>query len=161
MILVQTGMPIGNLTSQFFANVYLNELDHFVKHKLKAKYYIRYVDDFVILHRNKQIPLEWKIKIGEFLKSIKLELHPEKSKVYTLHKGVSILGFRVFYHYKLPYRRNLRRFKKRLENIQQSYAKDEITPEDMERQIEGWLAYAAWANTYKLRSRVNEEINNN
>ncbi len=49
------GMPVGNLTSQFFANVYLNELDRFVKHKLKAKYYIRYVDDFVVLHRDRAV----------------------------------------------------------------------------------------------------------
>ncbi|MCX6750380.1 MAG: RNA-directed DNA polymerase, partial [Candidatus Pacearchaeota archaeon] len=64
------GMPLGNLTSQFFANVYLNELDQFVKHKLKAKYYIRYVDDFVILH-NSKLQLEiWKIGLGRFLREM-------------------------------------------------------------------------------------------
>src|SRR3989344_6812212 len=99
MILVQTGMPIGNLTSQFFANVYLNELDHFVKHKLKAKYYIRYVDDFVILHKNKEILENYKKEIDNFLKTIKLELHPDKSKIITIVKGFSLLGYRVFYHH--------------------------------------------------------------
>ena len=73
-------MPLGNLTSQFFANVYLNELDQFVKHKLKAKYYIRYVDDFVILHNNKQTLETYKEKINNFLKTIKLELHPDMHK---------------------------------------------------------------------------------
>ena len=68
------GIPLGNLTSQFFANVYLNELDYFVKHKLKCKYYIRYVDDFVILHSSKKQLEEWKIEINNFLKErLKLE----------------------------------------------------------------------------------------
>ena len=86
------GMPLGNLTSQFFANVYLNELDQFVKHKLKAKYYIRYVDDFVILHNDRLILEQYRIKINEFLKAeLKLELHPDKSKILLLERGVGFL----------------------------------------------------------------------
>ena len=61
------GMPLGNLTSQFFANIYLNDLDYFVKHKLKAKYYIRYVDDFVILHTSKETLEIYKDKINKYL----------------------------------------------------------------------------------------------
>ena len=75
-------MPLGNLTSQFFANIYLNELDYFVKHELKAKYYIRYVDDFVILHESKEQLQVWKEKINAFLRiKLKLELHKDKSKI--------------------------------------------------------------------------------
>jgi retron-type reverse transcriptase len=78
-------MPLGNLTSQFFANVYLNELDYFVKHELKAKFYIRYVDDFIILHNSKRHLEDWKSKINEFLiEKLKIELHPCKSKVAFL-----------------------------------------------------------------------------
>ena len=81
-------MPLGNLTSQFFANVYLNELDYFVKHKLKAKYYIRYVDDFVILHQSKEQLEIWKKQINHFLNTeLKLELHPDKSKIVSLSNG--------------------------------------------------------------------------
>ena len=81
------GMPLGNLTSQFFANVYLNELDQFVKHKLKTKYYIRYVDDFVILHSSKEQLENWKKEIEIFLnEKLKLELHPDKSKIINLSK---------------------------------------------------------------------------
>ena len=76
------GMPLGNLTSQFFANVYLNELDQFVKHKLRAKYYIRYVDDFIILHSSRKILEEYKAKINEFLNvKLRLELHPDKCRI--------------------------------------------------------------------------------
>ena len=83
------GMPLGNLTSQFFANVYLNKLDYFVKHKLKAKYYIRYVDDFVILHSSKKQLEIWLSQINNFLKrELKLEIHPEKSRIISLSRGI-------------------------------------------------------------------------
>lgn len=76
------GYPLGNLTSQFFANVYLNEFDHFVKNELKAKYYIRYVDDFVILHNSKEQLEIWKQEINEFLiNRLKIQLHSDKSKI--------------------------------------------------------------------------------
>src|SRR3989344_4020530 len=106
------GMPLGNLTSQFFANVYLNELDYFVKHELKAKYYIRYVDDFVVLHEDKNTLRHFKNKINAYLKTLKLELHTDKSKIMPLRNGLTFLGYRIFYHYKLLRRSNLRKFQK-------------------------------------------------
>ena len=103
-------MPLGNLTSQFFANIYLNELDHYVKEQLKAKYYIRYVDDFVILHKNKIILESYKTKIDEFLKTnLSLELHPDKSKIIFLPRGVEFLGLKVFPYHRLMKKRNRRK----------------------------------------------------
>ena len=91
-------MPLGNLTSQFFANIYLNELDYFVKHGLKAKYYIRYVDDFVILHSSKEQLEIWKQEIDKFLKEkLKIELHSQKSRIISLSHGVDFVGFRNFF----------------------------------------------------------------
>ena len=90
------GMPLGNLTSQFFANIYLDELDQFVKHELKARYYIRYVDDFVVLHHSRNILEEYKIKINKFLSgNLNLGLHPDKSKILELGNGIGFLGFRI------------------------------------------------------------------
>ena len=81
------GIPLGNLTSQFFANVFLNELDHFVKQKLNAKYYIRYVDDFVILHESPEVLREYMKEIDSFLRdNLDLELHPDKSKIIPMSK---------------------------------------------------------------------------
>jgi len=103
-------LPLGNLTSQFFANVYLNKLDYFVKHKLKAKYYIRYIDDFVILHKSKEQLDKWKIKIDIFLKEeLKIELHKEKSRIISLSHGIDFVGFRNFYFHKLLRKRNIRK----------------------------------------------------
>ena len=96
------GMPLGNLTSQIFANIYLNKLDYFVKQELRAKYYIRYVDDFTILHQSKSQLRLWKDTINEFLKAeLKIELHEQKSRIIPLSRGVDFIGFRNFYYYRL------------------------------------------------------------
>jgi len=117
-------MPLGNLTSQFFANVYLHELDYFVKHKLRAKYYLRYVDDFVLLHNSKTQLKEWKEQINYFLKEeLKLELHKDKSKITSLSNGIDFVGFRNFWNNKLVRKRNIRNMEKKIEN----YKKDEIS----------------------------------
>ena len=151
------GMPLGNLTSQFFANVYLNELDYFVKHKLKAKYYIRYVDDFVILHNSKEQLTKWKEQIDAFLKEeLKLELHKEKSKVISLSRGIDFIGFRNFYYYRLLRKRNIR---KMLIKINQ-YKNKQITKEKILESYQGWQAYAKWADTYKLREKISEMLIN-
>ena len=152
----RTGMPLGNLTSQFFANIYLNKLDYFIKHKLRAKYYLRYVDDFVILHSSKQQLRIWKNKIHKFLKnSLKLELHKEKSKIIPLSKGIDFVGFRNFYHHKLLRKRNIRKMKNRVER----YKKGKLTREQLLGSFEGWRAYAIWANSHKLRKGIVKDIN--
>ena len=144
-------MPLGNLTSQFFANVYLNELDYFVKHELKAKYYIRYVDDFIIIHRNKKRLEFYKRKIEEFVyKKLKLELHPDKSNIFSLANGITFLGYRIFYHYKLLKKRNIRKFLKSVED----YKNGLISEEKFIDCFKGWEGYAKWANTFKLRKEI-------
>lgn len=107
-------MPLGNLTSQFFANIYLNELDLYVKQVLKAKHYIRYVDDFVILGTNQKELNRYKQEINEFLKKIKLEIHPDKSKIFRIEEGIGFLGFRNYYYHKLLKKSNLRKIHKKL-----------------------------------------------
>lgn len=149
------GMPLGNLTSQFFANVYLSELDYFVKHNLKAKYYVRYVDDFIVLHSSKSQLEEWKRQINEFLnKELKLELHTEKSRLIPLSRGIDFVGFRNFYYFRLLRKRNVR---KMLSKIEQ-YINGEITIEKILESFQGWQAYAKWANTYKLRKRLFKKL---
>jgi len=144
-------MPLGNLTSQFFANVYLNELDYFIKHKLKAKYYIRYVDDFVILHPSKEQLILWKDKINNFLRDkLDLELHQEKSKIIPISKGIDFVGFRNFYRYRLLRKRNIRKFFKNFDKMKEGYNNKNINYDNIYDFMEGWLAYAKQANAYKL-----------
>jgi RNA-directed DNA polymerase len=151
----EKGMPLGNLTSQFFANVYLNELDYFVKHKLKAKYYLRYIDDFVILHSSKEQLEIWKKQIDKFLKKeLKLEFHPEKSRIIPLSRGIDFVGFRIFYYFKLLRKRNIRKMSFKVER----YKKDKISKEKLLESFQGWQAYAKWADSLNVRKRVVKEI---
>ncbi len=90
------GLPIGNLTSQVFANVYLNILDQFIKRQLKVKYYFRYVDDMVLLSKNPNQLYFWREQINDFLKSsLDLELHPDKDKTGSVYQGIDFLGYVV------------------------------------------------------------------
>ncbi len=149
------GMPLGNLTSQFFANVYLNELDYFVKHHLRAKYYLRYVDDFVILHSSKEQLEIWKGEIDRFLgENLRLEIHPDKSKILFLSSGIDFVGFRNFYYFRLLRKRNIRNIKAKVE----LFNGDWISSKKFFEIFQGWEAYAKWANTFKLRKRVAKEI---
>ena len=154
------GMPLGNLTSQFFANIYLNELDQYVKHELKAEYYIRYVDDFVILHQSRKLLVEHKEKIDIFLQSkLLLELHPEKSKILLLDQGVGFLGFKIFYHYKILTAKNKRKFRNKLKSMRKDYQSEKIDREKIVEKFEGWLAHASNANTYKYRKYITSKFN--
>nr|WP_162050461.1 RNA-directed DNA polymerase [Fluviibacter phosphoraccumulans] len=109
------GLPIGSLTSQFFANVYLNELDQFVKHTLGVRAYLRYVDDFVLLADNPQILLIWKSKIEHFLHDLlRLELHPGKVKLQRCNQGIDFLGSIVFPDHRLVRQRSVRALRRRL-----------------------------------------------
>jgi len=154
------GMPLGNLTSQFFANVYLNELDQFVKHSLRAKYYIRYVDDFVILHSSRKLLEDHKQKIDQFLvRELALELHPQKSQVLKLDKGINFLGFRIFYHYKLIRKKNMRKFERKLCALERPYKEGIIEREKIIEKFEGWLAYASAGNTYKYQKKLTSRFN--
>ncbi len=149
------GMPLGNLTSQFFANVYLNELDYFIKHKLKAKYYIRYVDDFIILHPSKSQLKIWMQEINKFLKErLNIELHPDKSRIIPLDKGIDFVGFRNFYYFKLLRKRNIRN----IFLVVKSYKKKDISWEKLLEIFQGWQAYAKGADSFKLRKRIIIEI---
>ncbi len=152
-------MPLGNLTSQFFANVYLNELDQFVKHTLKVKYYLRYVDDFVILHDNKQLLEKYKTEINVFLQQhLDIELHPDKSKIISLDKGVTFLGFRVFYHHLLLKKSNVRMMRRNVDDIIRTYRHGIIDYDTVYDFFEGWLAYAKQANTYTLRKELMAKV---
>ncbi|MFT4325943.1 MAG: reverse transcriptase/maturase family protein [Candidatus Woesearchaeota archaeon] len=122
------GLPIGNLTSQFFANVYLDALDQFVKHTLKAKYYIRYVDDFVLLHENKEQLNTWKKDIDLFLrKTLHLTLK-DLVKIHPISNGINFVGYIIRPNYLLPRNRNvhtlyqtLQRFEKAVVQTNEGY----------------------------------------
>lgn len=114
------GLPIGNLTSQFFANVYLNELDQFVKRKLKVKFYLRYVDDLVLLSESQEQLKQWRKEIEYFLKdNLRLELHPRKDKSGSIYEGIDFVGYVVKPNYVLSRKRVVSNLKTKLHYFNQ------------------------------------------
>ena len=149
------GMPLGNLTSQFFANVFLGELDYFVKHGLGAKHYLRYVDDFVILGRSREQLEGWQKRIGVFLQDeLRLQLHPDKTKIISLRSGVPLVGFRVFRHYKLLKKNAARRIFRRLDGFERKRA----APQTVRQSVAGLMGYLHMGNTFRLRERVRSRL---
>lgn len=146
-----TGIPIGNLTSQIFANIYLNELDKFIKQELNVKYYIRYADDFVIISESK-IYLENLIqKIGLFLKDkLRLILHEDKIIIRKYNQGIDFLGYIVLPHYILPRTKTKRRMFKKL--------RQKVGSANFEQSLQSYLGYLSHANTYKLQKKITTSL---
>jgi len=154
-ITARTGIPLGNLTSQFFANIYLHELDVFVKTKIRAKYYLRYVDDFVLFHPSPLVLEKWKEEIVNFIrKELMLKLHPNKSKILPLHIGIDFLGLKIFPHHRLLKRKNIRSFHRKFQQIHVLYTTKTITYDSIYNFIEGWCANSKKANVFKCRTRI-------
>jgi retron-type reverse transcriptase len=148
------GLPIGNLTSQFFANVYLNGFDHFVKERLKAARYVRYVDDFALFSDDRRYLEEARSASEEYLAGLRLRIHPVKSQLFATRQGANFLGFRV-----LPDRirvrtENLRRARRRLRRMQAMYRRGEIGVEAVTQSMRSWIAHLEHGDTWRLRERV-------
>lgn len=154
-----TGIPIGNLTSQLFANVYLNELDQFVKRTLRIKYYVRYMDDFLLLNNDKKELHGIKKQIQVFLRDkLKLELHPKKANIFPTEKGIDFLGYQIFWDYKLLRKSTVKRFMKRTKIYQKRLHQGVMNSEKFNQSLQSWLAYAEFGNSYNLRKNLSEKL---
>lgn len=150
------GLPIGNLTSQFFANIYLNELDQFIKHGLKARFYIRYVDDFILLHKDAAQLRKWQGEIERFLVSqLKLQLHPKRRKLQPVSSGIDFLGYVARHNYILVRRRVVNNLEAKLRRFCAAKNKDFG---QLQATLFSYLGHFKWANTYKLRNKFVSEV---
>jgi RNA-directed DNA polymerase len=153
----ERGLPIGNLTSQYFANIYLNELDQFVKHGLKAKYYFRYVDDFVILGLDPEQLAEFRDRIEVFLMDrLKLQLHPKRRKLEPVSSGIDFLGYIVRPNYILARRRVVNNLRAKIKHFKDANVKD---PGALQAALASYLGHFKWGNTYRLTKSFTDEIN--
>lgn len=158
------GLPIGNLTSQFFANVYLNELDQFAKRRLKSKYYLRYVDDFLFLSPNKEQLKKWRDEVSVFLKDrLGLELNIKKQILQPTDKGVDWLGYIVKPGRVLVRPRVVRAFKRQLSLINKAilpFAGSDPPIETIEKMlatVNSYLGFFQHADTFKLRTKLHNK----
>lgn len=141
------GIPLGNITSQVFANIYMNELDQFIKHKLEVKYYIRYADDFLLLSSSRGKAEARILPTTEFLqKELKLELHPNKIILRRLDWGIDFLGYIVLPHHRLPRTKTKKRIFKKLMT--------KVDSPTFDQSLQSYLGFLSHANAHKLSQEL-------
>jgi retron-type reverse transcriptase len=148
------GLPIGNLTSQFFANLYLDRFDHWVTEVLRAPY-VRYVDDFALFHDDPQVLSEWRGHIARFLEGRRLRLHPRKTFIATTRDPAEFLGFVLLSEgrRRLP-EANVARFRNRLRGLRDRWRAGTISAHEVEAKVQAWIAHAEHADTWRLRQAI-------
>lgn len=148
------GIPIGNYTSQYFANIYLNELDHFVKEKLKIKYYVRYMDDFILLLKDKQQAKEVLKQIEEYLdKNLELKLN-KKTNYFKLKQGVIFCGYKIHKDYILLKKDNKKKIYKKVKKWNKLYDNKKLNLREASMKLNSWTGHAQNANSYFLIKKV-------
>ncbi len=144
------GLPIGNLTSQFWANVYLNPFDHFIKRELKCAAYLRYVDDFLLFGNDVRQLYDWRTAIIERLAVLRLTLHAESAQVFPVRTGIPFLGFRLYPTHRRVKARKVIAFRRRLKSM----LKKPVPYEKLTASIRGWINHVRYADSWGLRRRM-------
>jgi hypothetical protein len=151
-------LPIGNLTSQFWANVYLNGLDHFIKRQLKCRAYIRYVDDMLLFSDDKQELHEWRTHIIEYLASLRLTLHENSAQPRPSRVGLPFLGFQVFPDHRLLKRRKAVHARRRLKALAAQYHSGQVDEKKVKACVQSWVEHARYGDTTGLRRAILSQI---
>jgi len=148
------GLPIGNLTSQFWANVYLNGLDHFIKRQLKCRGYIRYVDDMLLFSNEIKDLHRWREEVIAYLAGLRLTVHEDSAQPRPCAVGIPFLGFQVFRDYRRLKREKALYARRRLKVLAQRYSRGEIDREKLEASLRGWINHARYGDTWGLRRSI-------
>jgi hypothetical protein len=147
------GLPIGNLTSQFWANCYLNPFDYFIKRELGCKAYLRFVDDFALFADDKVVLWQWRQSIVERLARLRLTIHPA-AQPRKVSKGLSFLGFLVFSERRRLKRRKGIHYRQRLNLLVLDYVAGKLSFDQLAASVRGWVNHARYGNTVGLRKAV-------
>ncbi len=153
------GIPLGNLTSQVFANIYMNKLDQFTKHTLKIKHHLRYADDFIIVLNDKVLLVQLLGKIEKFLEEeLKLSLHPKKIILSSIYLGIDFLGYILLPYCILPRTKTKRRLVNRIRKRIQEYKDEQISYNTLYQSIQSYMGYLGHGDTYKLQEKLKNDI---
>ncbi len=149
------GLPIGNLTSQFFANIHLDRFDHFVKQELRVPGYVRYVDDFILFGPDRATLHGWGKQCREYLAARRMEIHPDKYRLCRTAEGVDFCGFVVRSDGRVKLRASgVRRFRRRFLRLKHEWKTGRVRAEDVRDAVRSWVAHASHAHTWHLRGKV-------
>lgn len=152
------GIPIGNYTSQYFANIYLNEMDYYIKNNLKVKYYVRYMDDFVMFVKNKEECLFTMDKVSLYLNDkLHLKLNP-KSKYYPSKMGVNFCGYHIFETHKLLRKSCKIKIKKKIRKWNKNYLNNKLNIKDVILSWNSWLGHSSHSNSYNIIGKMYDKI---
>ncbi len=152
------GLPIGNLTSQFWANVYLDPLDHFIKRKLRCPGYVRYVDDMLLFGNDKQALREWCDAIVDVAAGLRLSLHENRAQSRPVACGVPFLGFQVFPDHRRLKRRKAVQGRRRLKHTAMQVRQGELSADRLKASVQGWVNHARYGDTWGLRCAVLADV---
>lgn len=148
------GMPIGNLTSQLFANLYLNELDQYAKHELHMHYYVRYMDDVIILDEDKRDLHRVLEELDVFISSVlHLQLN-NKTCIRPISTGIDFCGFRIWPTHRKLRKKSVRKMKKRLKYLKNAYARGEADFDEIGQTVNSYLGYMKHADCHRLMGKV-------
>lgn len=148
------GLPIGNLTSQWFANWYLNTFDHAVTSGLGFGGYVRYCDDFVIFGDDRSRLLDLRHRVDELLAGLRLRVHPGKTAVVPTRAGITFVGYWTWAHRREVRGANIRAFLKRLRQMRKLVDAGKLTLADVRARVMGWCGHAAQADSLRLFARL-------
>ena len=148
------GLPIGNLTSQWWGNIYLNQFDHFMTETLKVSGYIRYVDDFVIFDNDKACLHDINRQMTGFLSQIRLVPHPNKTHIHRVEDGVPFLGFQVTPQYRVIKKENTKRYFRFISKKLEMRRLNQISPQDLENGLNAWLGHVRFGQNKRVENRV-------
>lgn len=148
------GLPIGNLTSQWFGNVYLNPMDHFVKEVLQCKAYVRYVDDFALFHDDPVVLAHWRARLTDFLAQRRLMLHPRKTCVEPTALPALFLGYVLHPNHRSLPPANVQRFRNRLNSLRHRWRAGTVEEAQVRQRVGAWVAHARHAQTFGLRQTL-------
>jgi hypothetical protein len=148
------GLPIGNLTSQFWSNCLMDPFDHFVKRDLRCKAYLRYVDDFALFSNYKRELYRWKAAIVEQLAALRLTIHEAEAQVIPVEHGIPWLGFVVYPDHRQLKARNVVKFSRRLEQRWLQYCNGQITFAEFDASVQGWINHVRYGDTWGLRKHL-------
>lgn len=156
--LFEVGMPIGNLTSQLLANVCLNELDQYIKHELRAHYYVRYMDDMVLLHPDPKVLNEWRVLIEDYLNNVlRLELNG-KTAIGLVKNGITFVGCRIFPGYRKMTAKSAKKMKKRMRYIAKEYQAGLIDFDAVDATMQSYFGLMGHCATHGLQKWIEHNI---
>ena len=146
----EKGLPLGCTTSQLFTNIYLNELDNYVKRVLKVRYYVRYSDDAILIVEGKKTAQDTLLKVKNFIEGLNLKLSPEKSMISKIKQGVNMVGFYIHPTHRKLRRCSKKRVKRKLKKMPRLIEKGKMKPQKAEQMLNSWLGHAKHGSTYNF-----------